>query len=81
MRLALTHSLALRDPTESAESLRTALTSRVRSEQAKGMLAAHWDVHPDVAFQPLRAYARSRQRKLYEVAHDIVERRLDLPRN
>ncbi|HET6856716.1 MAG TPA: GAF and ANTAR domain-containing protein, partial [Streptomyces sp.] len=78
--LALTHSLALRDATESVEGLRTALTSRVRIEQAKGMLAARWDVHPDVAFQSLRAYARSRQRKLHEVAHDVVERRLDLPR-
>ncbi|WP_434596818.1 GAF and ANTAR domain-containing protein [Streptomyces sp. A5-4] len=79
--LVLTHSLALRDATESAESLRTALTSRVRIEQAKGMLAARWDVHPDDAFESLRVYARARQRKLHEVADDIVERRLELPRN
>ncbi|MEN8650810.1 GAF and ANTAR domain-containing protein [Streptomyces sp. 21So2-11] len=78
--LALSHSLALREATESAEGLRAALTSRVRIEQAKGILAARWDVHPDVAFQSLRAYARSRQRKLHEVAHEVVERQLDFPR-
>ncbi|MGW7415293.1 ANTAR domain-containing protein [Streptomyces sp. NPDC054863] len=77
--LSLSQSRNLWHLTRSAEGLRTALTSRVAIEQAKGILAVQWGVHPDAAFQPLRAYARSRQRKLKEVALDVVEGRLRLP--
>ncbi|MFF0744043.1 GAF and ANTAR domain-containing protein [Streptomyces sp. NPDC004111] len=77
--LSLSHSKNLWHLARSAGELRTALTSRVAIEQAKGMLAAQWGVHPERAFQPLRAYARSRQRKLRDVAIDVVEGRLKLP--
>ncbi|MFI5802110.1 GAF and ANTAR domain-containing protein [Streptomyces sp. NPDC051561] len=77
--LSLSHSKDLWHLSRSADELRSALTSRVAIEQAKGMLAAQWGVHPDVAFQPLRAYARSHRRRLREVALDIVEGRLQLP--
>ncbi|MFI0982290.1 ANTAR domain-containing protein [Streptomyces sp. NPDC021093] len=77
--LSLSQSRSLWHLTRSAEGLRTALTSRIAIEQAKGILAAQWGVHPDAAFQPLRAYARSRQRKLKEVALDVIEGRLRLP--
>ncbi|HSO53017.1 MAG TPA: GAF and ANTAR domain-containing protein, partial [Actinomycetes bacterium] len=44
--------------------LRQALASRIWIEQAKGVLAATRGVSPDVAFQQLRARARSSSRKL-----------------
>jgi GAF domain-containing protein len=44
--------------------LRQALASRVWIEQAKGVLAATQGIDPEVAFQQLRARARSSSRKL-----------------
>lgn len=79
--LSLSHSKNLSHLARSAGELRSALTSRIAIEQAKGMLAVQWGVHPEVAFQPLRAYARSRQLKLRDVALDVVEGRLQLPQD
>jgi hypothetical protein len=53
--------------------LRQALTSRVWIEQAKGVLAATQGIDPEVAFQQLRARARSSSRKLAEVAQEVVQ--------
>ncbi|CAM5514879.1 GAF domain-containing protein [Streptomyces spiroverticillatus] len=78
--LSLVQSRNLSHLARSADQLRSALTSRIAIEQAKGMLAAQWGVTPDAAFQPMRAYARSRRRKLREVARDVIEGRLQLPR-
>ncbi|WP_245191968.1 GAF and ANTAR domain-containing protein [Amycolatopsis azurea] len=57
--------------------LQTALDSRVIIEQAKGMLAERAGIDVSVAFQRLRAFARSSNRKLSEVAHKFVEGTLD----
>ncbi|MFJ2745505.1 ANTAR domain-containing protein [Streptomyces sp. NPDC087440] len=78
--LSLVQCRRLSHLARSAEELRGALTSRIAIEQAKGMLAAQWGVTPDAAFQPMRAYARARQRTLREVARDVIEGRLRLPR-
>ncbi|MFG2433162.1 ANTAR domain-containing protein [Streptomyces sp. NPDC048508] len=61
-----------------AEQLGHALKSRVVIEQAKGVLAARRKVSVDDAFAVLRAYARSQQRRLAEVARDVVDGQLDL---
>jgi ANTAR domain-containing protein/GAF domain-containing protein len=53
--------------------LRQALTSRVWIEQAKGVLAATQGTDPEVAFQQLRARARSSSRKLAEAAQEAVQ--------
>jgi signal transduction protein with GAF and PtsI domain len=53
--------------------LRQALTSRVWIEQAKGVLSATQGTDPEVAFQQLRARARSSSRKLAEVAQEVVQ--------
>ena len=53
--------------------LRQALTSRIWIEQAKGVLAATQGTDPEVAFQQLRARARSSSRKLAEVAQEVVQ--------
>lgn len=60
------------------DQLRTALVTRVVVEQAKGMLAASGDVHPDAAFQILRQFARSRRRRLHDVAREVVVGKLRL---
>lgn len=77
--LTLAQAAALHQATTTAGQLRHALTSRVVIEQAKGMLAAQWNTGPEEAFTALRRYARGQQRKLHEVAEDVVARRLRVP--
>ncbi|HEX6354863.1 GAF and ANTAR domain-containing protein [Actinophytocola sp.] len=60
-----------------ATQLQTALTSRVQLEQAKGMLAQRAGLPMDQAFQLMRDYARSRGRRLSDVAAQIIEGVLD----
>ncbi|WP_320780181.1 GAF and ANTAR domain-containing protein [Streptomyces sp. CRN 30] len=61
---------------ESAQ-LQAALAGRVVIEQAKGVLAEHWHVGVDEAFDGLRAYARSRRLGLSAVCRQLVERKID----
>ncbi|MFJ9627617.1 ANTAR domain-containing protein [Streptomyces sp. NPDC091280] len=60
-----------------AGQLQEALSSRVRIEQAKGMLAERWRVGTDEAFGELRRYARRRRLPLDRVARSVIERRVD----
>jgi GAF domain-containing protein len=60
-----------------ATQLQTALTSRVVLEQAKGMLAQRAGLSMDQAFQLMRAYARSNNRRLSDVAAYIIDGTLD----
>ncbi|MFE1950149.1 ANTAR domain-containing protein [Streptomyces sp. NPDC059524] len=59
-----------------ARQLERALASRVRIEQAKGMLAERWGASPDTAFSVLRRYARSRRMPLDRVAGAVLARDL-----
>lgn len=52
--------------------LQNALTSRVQLEQAKGMLAQRTGLSMDRAFQLMRDYARSHNRRLSDVAAEII---------
>jgi chromosome segregation ATPase len=63
--------LAVRDA--EVAQLRQALTSRVWIEQAKGVLVATQGLTPDEAFQQLRARARSSQRRVAELAQEVVQ--------
>jgi transcriptional regulator with GAF, ATPase, and Fis domain len=56
--------------------LQTALDSRVVLEQAKGILSQVGDLAMDDAFRALRRYARGTNRRLTDVAADLVHRRL-----
>ncbi len=56
--------------------LQAALNSRVVIEQAKGMLAENLTVTVDKAFTLLRTYARDHNRKLSEVASEVVDRNI-----
>jgi hypothetical protein len=62
-----------------AEQLQQALSSRVRIEQAKGMLAERWHTGVEAAFTALRGYARSNRLPLAEVARAVVEGTVDDP--
>lgn len=56
------------------EQLQGALNTRVIIEQAKGVLAQIHTTTPDAAFEMLRTYGRSHNRRLGEVASDVITR-------
>ena len=58
--------------------LQTALTSRVRLEQAKGMIAERHSLDIDTAFELLRTYARSNHRQISDVALSVVRDNFDV---
>lgn len=60
------------------EQLSGALTSRVVIEQAKGVIAERAQVDMAEAFNRLRSYARTNNRRLTEVAQAAVDGHLDL---
>ncbi len=70
---------SLRDRTVLAEQLQNALDGRIVIEQAKGVIAARADVDMQTAFAMLRAYARSHERKLTDVAAEVAAQTLVLP--
>ena len=74
--IGLIQERALRERSLLTEQLQAALTSRVILEQAKGMLAEYLKVTVDDAFQLLRNYARNWNRKLSDVARDVVDRKI-----
>ncbi|MBW3658976.1 MAG: GAF and ANTAR domain-containing protein [Actinobacteria bacterium] len=73
------NSRALAEKTTLAQQLQTALESRAVIEQAKGVVSAHQGIPVEEAFDRIRRYARSKQRKLKEVAGEIVRQELELP--
>ncbi|MFD0412910.1 ANTAR domain-containing protein [Streptomyces sp. NPDC127108] len=76
--IALLRELELSRSRTLADQLEHALTSRLIIEQAKGVLAAQQSLAMDESFAILRGHARARQRKLTEVAREVVEGRLVL---
>lgn len=56
--------------------LQGALDSRVVLEQAKGFLAEQTGLDIDEAFRLMRDHARRQQRRLHDVAADVVARKL-----
>ncbi len=74
--IGLIQERALRERSLLAEQLQAALNSRVVIEQAKGMLAEYLTMNVDDAFKLLRNFARDHNRKLSEVAGDIVNRKV-----
>jgi transcriptional regulator with GAF, ATPase, and Fis domain len=59
------------------EQLQGALNSRVVIEQAKGVLFERLNVDMHEAFELLRTYARRTNRRLTDVALDVIHDRLD----
>ncbi len=74
--IGLIQERALRERNLLAEQLQAALNSRVIIEQAKGMLAEYLTVTVDDSFTLLRNYARNHNRKLSEIAREVVDRKI-----
>jgi GAF domain-containing protein len=64
-----------------ADQLQRALDSRVLIEQAKGVLSESASISVDDAFGAMRAYARSHNLRLHDVAEGIVSRTLNIARS
>lgn len=58
------------------DNLRIALQSRAVIEQAKGILVANYGYSPDMAFRQLSRLSQNSNRKLREIAADLVEGRM-----
>jgi GAF domain-containing protein len=74
---ALVQERAVRESRGVIEQLQEALTSRVVIEQAKGVLAERAQIGVDAAFARLRAHARDSNRRLSDVARDLIDGRLN----
>jgi GAF domain-containing protein len=74
--IGILHARYARDKVTLAEQLQAALNSRVTIEQAKGIVAAQADLEVDDAFALLRRHARRHNRRLTDVACDVIERRI-----
>ncbi|MGW0903194.1 ANTAR domain-containing protein [Streptomyces sp. NPDC002853] len=57
--------------------LRSALSSRIVIEQAKGILAEHWHTDPDEAFEALRRHARKHRQSLTTLCRQLIDGALD----
>ncbi|MDO9397517.1 MAG: GAF and ANTAR domain-containing protein [Herbiconiux sp.] len=71
--IAVLQQRALAQAEAVTEQLQGALNSRIVIEQAKGALAQADGVSPAEAFELLRSTARSSQRKIVDVAHDVLD--------
>ncbi|TCC05033.1 GAF and ANTAR domain-containing protein [Kribbella soli] len=76
--IGIVHQRALARQEIVTEQLQNALNSRILIEQAKGFLSHSLDIDVDDAFALMRSYARANNRRLTEVADDIVQTRLTL---
>ncbi len=76
--IALLQERSLREARTVVEQLQGALTSRVIIEQAKGVLAERAQIGVDAAFGRLRDHARGQNRRLSDVARELIDGRLDL---
>ena len=70
--IALLQERAIRRGEVLTEQLQGALNSRIVIEQAKGAVAQSLGISIDAAFTVLRGYARRKNRKLTEVAHEVL---------
>jgi len=64
---------ALDEANQASSSLQVALTSRIRVEQAKGIIAERSNVAIDDSFELLRHYARSHQTPISQIAAGVIE--------
>lgn len=71
--VALLSSRAIADSHLLTAQLEEALNSRIAIEQAKGIIAERLGGGMDEAFALLRRFARTGQRRLSEVAQEIVD--------
>jgi GAF domain-containing protein len=75
--IALLQQRAVREARGVVQQLQDALNSRVVIEQAKGVLAERGKIDMDAAFGRMRAYSRAGNRRLGDVAEEIINNRMD----
>lgn len=78
--IGILHQRALNRQEVITEQLQSALNSRILIEQAKGYVSHSLSIGVDEAFEVLRTHARSVNRRLTDVATDVVNGRLTLQR-
>ncbi len=71
--ISLLQQRAMRQRELVAEQLQAALTSRIVIEQAKGILAERSGSDVDQAFAIMRSFARSHNRRLSDIAREIID--------
>ena len=71
--ISLLHERSMRHSDTLNEQLQAALNSRVIIEQAKGKLAERLGMDTDMAFSLLRDFARTRNRRLCELAQAFID--------
>ena len=76
--IGLLQERSVREARVLADQLQTALNSRVVIEQAKGVVSERAGLSMDGAFEALRTYARNNNRRLAEVALELIEGRLPI---
>jgi GAF domain-containing protein len=76
--IGILHERALKQSDIAQAQLQYALDSRVRIEQAKGVLSQLHNIDMDAAFKQLRQYARNNGLPLRDVAQQVVERSLSI---
>jgi GAF domain-containing protein len=74
--IGLLQERAIRDRDVLAKQLQGALGSRVIIEQAKGVLAERGGLDMPEAFEALRTHARKTNRRLSDLARDVVNRKI-----
>jgi GAF domain-containing protein len=74
--ISLLQERALREAREVSEQLQIALNNRIVIEQAKGALAERRGLETEAAFELMRGFARSHNRRLADVALDLLEQRI-----
>jgi len=75
--VAIRNATAYRSCRELVANLQVALESRAVIEQAKGILVAEYGCNPDVAFKELSRISQSTNRKVRDIATDLVAGRIE----
>lgn len=73
--IVLANAQAYWDARNLSEGLSEAMRSRATIEQAKGIVMAQSNVDPDTAFEVLKQASQRENRKLRDIAEEIVRRR------
>ncbi len=75
--VAVRNAALYRGCRQMVENLQVALSSRAVIEQAKGILVAEYGYTPDVAFKRLSVMSQNANRKVRDIAADVVEGRVN----
>ncbi len=75
--VAIRNAAAYRSCRELVVNLQSALESRAVIEQAKGILVAEHGCDPEVAFKELSRISQNTNRKVREIAADLVAGRIE----